>query len=331
MGIKDWFRRKPSKGIIETSDTASPPVVTSLPEWAPHFKSVDDFNHFIALVRRYFARRSIPARLIDGMVIAPQPDKPNDPEAATTFGLLNVSQACTGNPREEWGALVADHFDRVERTMRLNRDDAKFKDYSWCRSRLVPRLWPLDSNPVLEHGVVRDDIPGLKSALSVDLPETVRSVLKDDVIGWPGTPDDWFTLAIETGQRLQEPTIQRLDIPCETPLLAIESPDQIAAWALGIDALPDVFGSFGAVVALPTKGVMLAMPFNSAAIAQDIPNILAIATGLYRDGPASLTPKVYHVRKGTWAEIEYEINDGQLSVTPPPEFVAALEESSADL
>ena len=62
----------------------------------------------------------------------------------------------------------------------------------------------------------------------------------------------------------------------------------------------------------------------------ELADLIAIAYGACRDGPGSVTHRVYWVRDGDWLEIPYEIDDGSLNVHAPEELIETLNTAAAE-
>lgn len=299
----------------------TPPADLPLPEWAAFFRAPARLERFEAAVLRYFEQRNARVAVEDGWV------RPMEgPQGA--WGLTNVGQACAAEEDEtQWPGLIAHHFDmmfRVRESADALREESG--DFARVRDRITLRLWEpyiIERVPV----VSREDVPGLLTVLSIDSEEAVQTVKPDVAALWGIDEHALFDLALENTRRLLgEVTVQSID---GTRLKALGSDNgyYLATLALDVDAFPGLFGRHGAFIAVPQRGVILAVPFDTLEDSvEGLSQLMHFTTGLERDGPGSLSRRVYWRHEGTWTEIPYEIADSALNVSPPQALLDLLEE-----
>ena len=253
---------------------------------------------------------------------------PSDAGPQGAWGLTNVGQVCAAEDDESrWPALISHHFDMMFRVREgANAARAESADFARIRDRVTLRLWErhvMERVPI----VAREDVPGLLTVLSIDSEEAVETVKPDIAALWGMDDDDLFDLALENTRRLLgEVTVQPID---GTRLKALDSDNgyYVATLALDIESFPELFGRHGAFIAVPQRGVLLGLPFDGIEDAVvSLSQLMHIAAGLERDGPGSLSRRIYWRHEGTWTEIPYEITDSALNVTPPQSLIALLNE-----
>jgi hypothetical protein len=59
-------------------------------------------------------------------------------------------------------------------------------------------------------------------------------------------------------------------------------------------------------------------------VVESINQVIAITAGAFRDGPGSVSPRVYWYRHRRWREIPYDLTERGLEVAPPDELVDLL-------
>lgn len=293
-----------------------------IPEWAGSLETTDRLERFEAAVLADLRRREIRAEYHDGMV---------SPEAVGLeghrWGLSNLAQLCAGSPEDRWPALIAHHFDimvRVgEQELRLEQE---LKVYVNARSQLAPRLWDEQAAGELrEHAVWRQDIPGLLTVLSIDLPESIRTVSREMLDGWGVGEDQAFARAFDNLDALTERKISPVELGDGQRLLAIEGPSYYtASLALKMDAIPELSGRHGAFVGMPTRHVLLSMPFDGAATMQKLHHLMLATRAAEQQGPGSLSHRVYWYRLGKWHEVPFEISPNSINVMTPKDLAEYL-------
>ncbi|MBY0310874.1 MAG: hypothetical protein K2W85_02270 [Phycisphaerales bacterium] len=304
-------------------------VVEEPPEWAPYFQTAERYERFDGLIREYFRRRNRRALIVDGMLKvakAPNARVEDQDDFEGEFGLGNLSQVCAQAPIEQWGEIIARHFDGVMRISSANKD-APAPRLDEVREKLCIRLWDMTTELVRAHAVWREQIPGLASVICVDEPESIRTLRAEDAEGWGLESDELFRIALENLQDLAPVETASHDLPDGMKLHEIFGDSFFSAtWILRDDVFDRVAGKLGVFFAVPTRHRILAMPFDNPESLKTLSNLMLIATGMERDGPGSISPRVYWRHEGRTLEIEYSISESTLNVRPPESLVRMLEE-----
>jgi hypothetical protein len=284
-----------------------------LPEWAGFFGSAADLERFEKAVEKDFKGRGMRVAIEDGRVI------PVKPPSQQQWGLSNVGQRCASAKPAEWAAIIAGHFDTILSTPREEE-----LSLSEAAPRLMVRLWDeLDLDAKIRC-VSREDIPGLRTVLCIDSETSIKSVSTDQMSEWGAGADELFLQALLNVRERVRPSVSSLGPELDALLISSEESFYTAALALEMERLDAHLGKHGAIVGLPTRDAILLAPFNNAGVVQSINNVIAITAGAYRDGPGSVSPRVYWYADGQWVEIPYEATDGGLRVSPPEDLLAVL-------
>ncbi len=291
-----------------------------MPFWARHFESGEDVERFLSLVELYFRRRKLPITIEDGVVMG------LGPIDGRQYSLLKPSQMCVPARKDEWPAVIAHYFDVMDRVTSLDpAAHAELTNYDWCSPRLVVRLYEGESVPFASELVARSDIPGLTTVLALHLPEAFHTLREDRVRHWPGGPDDWFRLALENRHRTPAPQSHELDTGADEPVRLLECQDLIAAHALSLDDFPELLGTFGSFVGVPTASILAATRIQGPECFDRIAGLARLVDLICRDGPGSTSEAIYWVREGVWELVEVELGDDDVEVHPGPELQALLE------
>lgn len=277
-------------------------------------------EQFLTQVAAYFTSRNLPAEFNDGAI-----NIRDDANKAITLGLDNLAQMCRQSPETEWEHLIAVHFDNCLDTMRdAARLDAELKDFANAREQLMVRLIAkdaLDDPPTL---VYREDIPGLYTYLAIDLPTTVMSVHPERLADWGQEEDELFTIGLDNVRRTCAPEVFQ-DTVNDAAIVGLTSDNFFtAAHALMLPEHKACLGTFGAIVALPTRHTIVCHPINDMNIVQGVNALAIMAHGIFQDGPGSLTPKLYWYDNGRFTELPYKMEGKKLNFYPPENFVHLL-------
>lgn len=292
------------------------------PEWALVLKRPDRFSLFMSTVDRYFSKRGI--RIVihpDGMVVMP----PTAPLKGQ-FGLANLMQSCAQRETSDWNGLVAAHFDALARSQAQQQEfDDKLKRWEFAGARLRVRLWDTEDTPFPEAAVASEDIPGLTTALVVDLPEAIRTVSRDEAKAWGRGVAELFREARDNVMREVCPEVCPYDPQEPDGLLIVEADSfYTASVALDAESVPGLLGEHGVFLSMPVRNGLLAWRFNALADVQGIGPLVRATRLLFEEGPGSISSRVWWLRNGAWHEIGYESGPEHVAVIPPAALVEYL-------
>ncbi|MBL8876514.1 MAG: hypothetical protein JNM86_12025 [Phycisphaerae bacterium] len=290
---------------------------TEFPDWAQSMGTPERFHAFMDGVVAYFAKRGLSAHVHPSGVVHPDPN-----HIEKTWGLGNLLQTCATRQSEEFPGLIAAHFDLLERADTQGQQLAlKLNDWEYARPRLRIRLWDTEVREALAKTITRESIPGLITALSVDLPEAIQTVSHDLAKKWDKTPVELFDIARENTWDAVHPAPKLLDAANLGNIHVVEDDSYYtASIALQIDRLPTLLGPHGVFISVPTRGGMLALPFNRMADLQFLAHLVRFTRHCFEQGPGSVSYRIWWYRTGTWHEIPYESDPERISILPPIEF-----------
>ena len=86
----------------------------------------------------------------------------------------------------------------------------------------------------------------------------------------------------------------------------------VASHALLLDDHPECIGAFGSLIGVPHRHVLLAYPIEDLHVVQAINLLIPIILGMERDGPGSISPRLYWYRDGDYQDLPYRIEERNL-------------------
>lgn len=300
---------------------------TDFPDWAAPMETPERFGAFLDGVAAYFAKRNLPYHIHPSGVVHPDPNN-----VEQTWGLANLLQICASRTPAEFPGLIASHFDLLERAAAQHQQLAsKIAEWEYARPRLRIRLWDEEVRQALGTSITRETIPGLLSALAIDLPESIDTVSHDLLKTWDKTPVELFDVARENTWDAVKPN-PRLLAPEQLGSIHIVEEDSYytASIALQIDRLPQLLGPHGAFLSVPTRGGLLALPFHQMADLQLLAHMIRFTRHVFEQGPGSISHRLWWYRMGTRHEIPYESDPERISVMPPLAFEQYLSTLAPD-
>jgi hypothetical protein len=292
------------------------------PEWASFF-SLGEWEAFIREVQRYFDDRGVAYHIDGGMV--------NMEDGSQQYGLGNLAQMCRQLKRHDWAAFIQSHFSTMEQSEQETHDlELKIGDFMQVKGMLMVRVMADDSIPTDFPLVSRVDLPGTISFIVFDLPSTVRSVRGNEAEVWGRDAEELFAIALDNVRRNAQPDVshQELKDGQEAIIFSGES-FYIASHALLLEEHPECLGPHGALVAIPHRHCLITYPIQSIDVVQVVDVMGMVAMGMEREGPGSISPKLYWYHNGRFVDLPFEITRDAFTFTPPDEFTALLNQLAA--
>lgn len=292
-----------------------------VPGWACFFDA-EGYRGFLDVLDAEMKRRGLAYELNEGILRLPGPEP-------SEYGLLNLAQLCHASPRGEWPAVVARHFDNTFRFPEESREiDARAQRFEDVRSLLKVRIYHSD---YLRHMgpdrlVHRVPAPGLVETLVYDLPSSVSTVPREHLRAWGRPEDELFALGLANvrAEGLLEP--RRFEVEAGAAFYALAGDSFFtASHALFLgEYLGRPASEHGALVAVPHRHGVLYHPIADMRVVPVLRSMIAVAFGMYQEGPGSIHPGLYWWQEGRMTDLPSRVRARSIDFTPPEEFVALL-------
>jgi hypothetical protein len=293
------------------------------PAWA-NFFTPEQYQRFVECVAAHFTKRKRRFTLGDGVVYV----EDGKPGGKHQLGLLNLAQMCANNEPKDWAEIVTDHFRTLEKSYSEQKVlEERIDDFARVAELLAVRLWPEDYLADLDRKKIlhRRELPGTISALVFDLPSSIRNVTPEEIKSWGKSETELFRIGLANVMENCIPDVTEQDLG-EGITLTLFSDESffVASHALLLEEHPDCIGTFGALVGIPHRHVMLAFPIQDTRVLQAVHMMIPIIAGMERDGPGSISPLLYWYKDGDYTNLPYRIEKNTLNFSPPQEFVELL-------
>ena len=253
----------------------------------------------------------------DGVnVIAP------DRDGEQFIGLSNLHRRAKGAEKAEWPSMIRDFLGHVTGAITTTHIP---DDLITVASRLRPRL----GKPFTREGKAHPwGIPlsetGLEINLVIDFPHTMAYVTDDMLAKTGKAGEDLLDLALANLRRDTPPDFFDR-VSDELDIYVGHSGDGYdSARALLIDdLLPDSPAGFWVVI--PTREEIAVWPVSFGAL-EKIHVIKMFAQDNFREHAYPVTDEVFWLWQGTWYPFEIIIDEKNVTVSPPDEFLEVLKE-----
>jgi len=238
------------------------------------------------------------------------------------IGLANLHRRAKDADRAEWPAMIGEFLDHVRDALSAPKIPDNLMTIT---DQLRPRL----GKPFSREGKAYPwGIPlpgtGLEINLVIDYANTMAYVTDDMLKKTRKSGEDLLDLAL-ANLKAATPDDFFEQVSEELTIHVGHCGDGYdAARALLVeDLLPDSPAGFW--VAIPSREELAVWPVSYDALSQ-IHVIKMFAEDNFRNHAYPVTADVFWVRHGTWYPFDIRIDDKNVNVSPPDEFLAALEE-----
>jgi hypothetical protein len=238
---------------------------------------------------------------------------------AGTVDLRNVRQLCRGVDRSAWGGILVDHLAGLAQVRSRPRG---YDNLDRVRPLLRSRLYA-EAEFLLDDVEARPVAPGVVEALVVSEAGTIATLPRTQVESWHEPLEELYRQARAQVRAEGLPQVRDVDVDGAV-LHAVESPSFFTATSVfWLPELVDVPAD-GALVALPTRHLLLVHPIGDATVVPAVQAMVVNAYAFHDQGPGSLSPHLYWWRAGTLSLLPATVDPDRVTFRPPPDFAAVL-------
>ena len=285
-----------------------------VPAWASVFTR-EQYGVFMALVDAVLDARGVQRTSGDGFV------QLSDAQDRRVLGLTNLAQLCLATDRHAWPEAVEGHFAALlDAPAQPPRPEA-----AEALPALRVKIWARADVPVEEPIISQAVADDLLAVLTLALPGCIANVRPPDAEGW-GQPESalWErALANTSAAVILEPS--PLALPGGIEVVFGFSDDMFtASVALWPEALAGPLGPAGALVAVPNRHTVAVHAVRHMGVLEGMRHLVPLIARQYGDGPGSISDQLYWAKDGELTRISTTVDGDWVSVTPPMDFVAAV-------
>lgn len=296
------------------------------PSWSP-FDTAELHNYFESEVSKYFQAKGIDHEIVNGIVKIPKADF-----GLGELGLHNIAQYCQNNGKDAFRKNIAGHFDSLIRGHEFGKKfDEIRSDYVQVKPYVRVRMYNVDyvQHIGLDKTVGKVIAEQLYAMLVYDLPDTVESVKPSMLDEWNVPMEEVWENALENTFSEYPPIILERELQ-GIPFKTVEadhffSPNIV----LNMDQHPALVGSYGSLVSIPTRHIVLIYPINDINVLQALNTQILVTKGLSEKGPGSISSAIFWYHKGIMKHQPLEHKNGEITFAPTPGFVELLNDLSS--
>ena len=245
-------------------------------------------------------------------------------QSGRSLPLLQLAQVCHLADPVHWRNLIDTHLATMTaHLVTESHDVVEPLSMFDLRIRLVPDD-PRDHTMFGELGA-RPFAEGVTQILAVDVPGAVRSVPAREIddLGWD-LDEAWASAWAQT---------TTLEAPDELNVIDVGGADVVHVYGERtftsslVGVIDDIVGPVdepGAIVSMPLGHSLLVHPIEGREASIAAHAMIPLTRQLFRNGPSSVSPHLYHWRDGRLAWIPTYFADDGIEFHPPVELASVL-------
>jgi hypothetical protein len=293
-----------------------------VPEWASFFNS-KEYQSFLDAVKYYFDKKNINYRIDDGVLHT----KVND-FGFKILGLMNVSQVCKQDDIENYNLIVEEHFETM---INANNFETEFNkivhDFDKIKEYLGVRLHHIDYVVGIgrENTFGRILVEDIYAMIVLDLPHSIVNVKPEHLKLWNKDEDELFEIGTKNIKEKYEMSISKEDLGEFSIWFTTQhehffTPNIV----LDLENREELIGTYGSLIGIPHRHSVLIYPIENLEVVKAVNRLIPIIQGMNEEGPGSISGYLLWFYNGIWANIPYRIEDNQVQIIPPDNFVEML-------
>jgi hypothetical protein len=242
------------------------------------------------------------------------------------IGLANLYRRVRSHPRDEWPHLIQDFLEHVTGAL---AHPAIPENLATITSQLRPRLGkPFDRTGRAHPWGIPLPGTGLEINLVIDFPHTMAYVTPEMLRHTDISAEDLLDLALANlRQHTPADFLERVSEELDIYVGHIGDGYDSARSLLLNDWLPDSPAGFW--VTIPSRDEVAAWPVSFEAL-EKIHVIKLFAQENYRNQAYPVSDEVFWVCNGVWYPFGIRIEEDTITVSPPDEFLTALQQLNKD-
>lgn len=245
-----------------------------------------------------------------------------------TFNVHNLIVKCLRlKNKKDWDSVIKEHYENIfasiDEQKKINPED-----FTTIQKYLTLRIYPnkfIEQSGGTEPIVAKSDLEGTFTVVMLDLPGAFSSLDRLLLKLWNKTEKDVFSEAQKNVNKQKMVQVTKklpVNEKTDVEVTFIENADYAASYILDLENnLPKLVGEWGAVVAIPNKGITLVCKIDKEHPV-DFVNFIQIdkATNekFYKEHPQPVSDRFFWYYKGKFTPINVQTDQkGNINVIAP--------------
>jgi hypothetical protein len=216
------------------------------------------------------------------------------------YFLDNLVRVLAQSERDEWEKLVNEHFDKNQEVPHAL--EYLYKDFEYAAQFVKAYIKPYDFFPEdqVKLHVHRIDLPQTITFLILDFNEQFHFVRREHIQEWNKSEEELFEIGLANiaaeSIEIQEALFQE-----KYTVFSFFSGDFSSSFIIELERNASfAIGSYGSVVAIPTKGSAFVHPIESTDVMDLIGMLAGITQNFFNEDPGSITMNFYWFHDGVF-------------------------------
>lgn len=207
--------------------------------------------------------------------------------------LDNLVRVLSNNYKSMWKELIYEHFDKLKYNSSAFNYLYKDFDYASQFLRVMIKEDIFNLGDLISNYVYRVDFPKTNTFLVLEFEEQFHYVRKDAIIEWEKTEKELITIAIENIP-VDEIEVKEYEFAKDFKVFTFLSGDYSSSLMLDLKNRAEyTIGSFGSLIAIPTKGTASVYPIETNNVLELIDIINPTIEKLYNEDPGNISQNYY--------------------------------------
>lgn len=299
----------------------------AVPSWAATFFSADEYNYFMECLEAMLQKRNLNYSIGDGVVYIS-----GKTAVFEQLGLLNLAQTCKISSPSNWDSLIHTHFHEMEQSADFNKQfEVNSKDFEYAKDFLAIRLFNSDVlNNFPKDTIVKKDFAGdAFTMLSFDLPQSVINVKPEQLEHWNKSAGELFEIGKKNVEKKYSFDFSRETVNDFDIWFIQDEHHFVPNFVFSLNKYPALNGEYGSLIGVPHRHAAMIYPIETAEAISAVNSLPFIISGMFQEGPGSVSNCLYWYRNGQFQSQPYELGDRKITLRPSIEFVQMLEKLPA--
>lgn len=304
MGIFDFFKKR--KKYV-------------LPESYKGKVSEEEYNHIMDTAIQYHTEKGLKIlNTGEGEILVEL-----DGEEQHRY-LDNLVRVLSSNERAAWKDLIYEHFDKLK-----NNEPAYhffYKDFEYAEPLLRVLIKPQDfsiGGNISEY-VHRIDFPETFTFLVIEFEDQFGFVRRENINEWEKSEEELFEIAIRNTPD-EEIDIKECVYGDQFTVYTFFSSDYSAALMLDLQNRADFsIGTYGSLVAIPTKGSAFTHPIETGNIMKLVETLYPIVEQFFNEDPGCINTNFYWFYENSFEVFPLEQDENGTFITMPEELSSLI-------
>lgn len=314
----NFFKRNKKKKTASTNSVTPPPISDfRRPSWLDYMND-KQYAVFMKEVHDYFKNLGLSFKMDDGVIKVEENDL-----GLNNLGISNISQTCARSNTSEYKFHITEHFNQMQKIHQFNQKFDKIKnEWSLVSQYIGIRLIRSESIGAIgeEHMITQSITADTSNMIIYDLPESTSNIKPAMLEKWGKSLDEVYEMAYKNCE--YNYPFDAKEHMLDGVKVQVYSADHF--FSPMVIQYPDIMqkhtSDYGALVIFPTRHLCMIHKIENLNVVQAVNKMIAVAQGSFRDGPGSLSHRLYWYLPNQLTELPYKLGE-KLEFSPPKKFV----------